>query len=107
MDGVLEAEEKRGRSYLAAVLVNARPNQLVKDPACTAQYLLLGHNTFSWRFVLYPHPALVYNTSTSSLEDPSSLLKASIITINTLRFKKIWFLVPSIIKKKKKKHLFT
>ena len=30
IDGVLEAEEKRGRSYPAAVLVNAWPNQLDK-----------------------------------------------------------------------------
>ena len=37
-DGVLEAEEKRGRSYLAAVLVNTRPNQLAKNPICTLQY---------------------------------------------------------------------
>ena len=35
IDGVLEAEKKRGRSYLAAVLVNTRPNQFVKYPACT------------------------------------------------------------------------
>ena len=61
INGVLKAEEKRGRSYLAAGEPLAQ-SAFVKDPICTVQYLLLGHNTFSWRFVLYPHLTLVYNT---------------------------------------------
>ena len=52
IDGVLEAEEKRGRSYLAALLVNARPNQFVKDLICTVEYLLPGDSKCSWRFAL-------------------------------------------------------
>ena len=35
---VLEADEMRGRSYLAAVPINIWPNQLVRDPICTLQY---------------------------------------------------------------------
>ena len=57
-----------------AVLVNARPNQLVKYPACTVQYLLLGDSTVlvvGGLSYLYTRPKmrfnLVYNTSTSGL----------------------------------------
>jgi len=40
-DRVLEAEEKRGRSYLAALFANTRANQLVKDRICSPQCFVM------------------------------------------------------------------
>ena len=68
IDGVFEAEEKRGRSYLAAVLVNSRPNQLCQGSgmdrtALTSRIVLVVGGSSC--IVSKMRFTLVRNTSTS------------------------------------------